>query len=182
MAFRASKFMFLTVTMMALLSCKREERRFDEVPTATNPGLVRTSDLQLGGGNSALPSGSSSSYDENAFAMNEGKRLFESFNCVGCHAHGGGGIGPALIDEDWLYGRDPSQIYNTIAEGRPNGMPSFAGKVTEQQIWQLVSYVRSMSGAVAKDAAPGRDDHMKMGTPESQTPPEPELKTNAASQ
>ena len=37
----------------------------------------------------------------------EGQRLYNAFNCVGCHAHGGGAIGPALMDDLWIHGSDP---------------------------------------------------------------------------
>ena len=47
-------------------------------------------------------------------------------NCVGCHSHGGGGMGPALMDGQWRYGGRIDQIATTIAEGRPNGMPAGA--------------------------------------------------------
>src|SRR3712207_8677085 len=43
----------------------------------------------------------------------------------------------------------------TIREGRPNGMPSFRGRVPDNQIWELAAYVRSMGRYVSKDAAPG---------------------------
>ena len=43
-------------------------------------------------------------FEANAFHMNEGKRLFGWFNCAGCHANGGGGMGPPLMDEKWIYG------------------------------------------------------------------------------
>ena len=48
-------------------------------------------------------------------------------------------------------------------KGRPNGMPSFRGRIPEDQIWQLVAYVRSLSGLrAASDAAPrGDDDPMR---------------------
>ena len=59
----------------------------------------------------------------------------------------------------------------TIAEGRPNGMPSFGGVLREQQLWQLTAYVRSLSGLVPKDAASGRSDHMQV-TPQEQALPE----------
>jgi cytochrome c oxidase cbb3-type subunit 3 len=39
-------------------------------------------------------------------------------------------------------------------------MPSFRGRITTQQVWQLVAYVRSLSGEVSKDAAPSRSDHL----------------------
>ena len=47
-----------------------------------------------------------------------------------------------------------------IVEGRPNGMPSFRGKIPDQQIWQLAAYVRAMSGNVAQGrrAEPSRCD------------------------
>jgi cytochrome c oxidase cbb3-type subunit 3 len=64
------------------------------------------------------------------------------------------------MDEFWIYGSDPQNIYASIVEGRPNGMPSFRGKIAENQVWQLVSYVRSLSGNVAYDALPSRTDHM----------------------
>ena len=90
-------------------------------------------------------------------------------NCVGCHFHGGGGIGPPLMDEKWIYGSDPSQIFATIVESRPNGMPSFRGKLNDDQVWKIAAYVRSLSGQVRKDVAPGRDDDMSGPPPESST-------------
>lgn len=94
--------------------------------------------------------------------MSEGKRLFDSFNCTGCHAHGGGSIGPPLMDDLWIYGGEIDQIYLTIAQGRPNGMPAFAGKIPPEQIWELAAYVRTMGGHGPKSARPGRDDHVQI--------------------
>ncbi len=53
-----------------------------------------------------------------------------------------------------------SQIFASIQQGRPNGMPSFRGKLTNDQIWQLVAYVRSLSGMGRRDVRGGRDDAM----------------------
>lgn len=85
-------------------------------------------------------------YEGNLAAINEGKRLYNQFNCVGCHAAGGGAIGPALMDKKWLYGSDPQAIFNTIAEGRPRGMPGFRDKIPENDMWKIVAYVRSLGG------------------------------------
>lgn len=85
-------------------------------------------------------------YINSRHAINEGKRLYAWFNCVGCHANGGGGMGPPLIDETWIYGSTPANIYSSIMEGRPNGMPAFHGKIPEQEVWKLVAYVRSLGG------------------------------------
>jgi len=87
-------------------------------------------------------------------------------NCAGCHAAGGGGgIGPALSDEEWIYGWEPEVIFDSIVYGRPNGMPSFSGRIPDQQVWQIVAYVRSLSGLASRQAAPGRGDHLSGGPP-----------------
>src|SRR5205809_5945187 len=57
-------------------------------------------------------------FRSNAYALGEGQRLYKQMNCVGCHFHGGGGIGPALMDDEWIYGSDPAQIFTTIVEGK----------------------------------------------------------------
>jgi cytochrome c oxidase cbb3-type subunit 3 len=101
-------------------------------------------------------------YQQNAWAVSEGKRLFSWYNCVGCHANGGGGMGPPLMDDQWIYGSDPENIFATIQEGRPNGMPSFRGKIPDHEIWRLVAYVQSLSGNVPKAAANGRTDDMQV--------------------
>jgi cytochrome c oxidase cbb3-type subunit 3 len=41
-------------------------------------------------------------------------------------------------------------------------MPSFSGRIPQYQIWQLVAYVRSISGHAALTAAPGRSDAMEV--------------------
>lgn len=77
-----------------------------------------------------------------------GRQLYLAMNCVGCHSHGGGGMGPALIDDTWIYGGEIENIAATIREGRPNGMPSYRGFLPEEQIWQIAAYVRAMPEAV----------------------------------
>jgi cytochrome c oxidase cbb3-type subunit 3 len=69
-------------------------------------------------------------------------------------------MGPALMDDEWIYGSAPEQIYTTIVEGRPNGMPSFAGRIPSYQVWQLVTYVRSLSGLTPSAGRSARVEHM----------------------
>src|SRR3954466_828270 len=141
------------------VSCKREERGFRVNPPAANATRnLRLSELVPGVHETNAPV--HNDYEENAFAMSEGKRLFTQMNCVGCHAHGGGGMGPPLMDEKWIYGSNPEQIFATVVQGRPNGMPSFGGKIPDYQVWEIAAYVRSLSGLASKGAAPGREDHM----------------------
>jgi cytochrome c oxidase cbb3-type subunit 3 len=73
------------------------------------------------------------------------------------------------MDDEWIYGSDPENVFETIVEGRPNGMPSYRGKVTDGQVWRLAAYVRSMSGLLAKDVAPGRSDGMQVRSQEQST-------------
>jgi cytochrome c oxidase cbb3-type subunit III len=150
---------------LAAIGCEREARRYQELPAAAaRPGATRVSELEPGA--AAERTAALSPYQENAYGMAEGKRLYSAYNCNGCHAQGGGGIGPALMDGNWIYGSEPDQIYSTIAQGRPNGMPSYGAKVPGQHIWQLVAYVQSLSMQVPRDAAPGRNDDLNGIKPE----------------
>jgi cytochrome c oxidase cbb3-type subunit 3 len=162
----------LAIALTAFLfSCERERRRFRESPPAVNSvSDVRQSDLQPG--EPQPTAGIRNEYEKNAYAVSEGKRLFEWYNCSGCHSHGGGGMGPPLMDAEWIYGSNPENIYSTIVEGRPNGMPSFGGKISNQELWEIIAYVRSLSGQVAKDVAGGRDDNMMAKPSEQSTPRE----------
>lgn len=148
-----------------VLGCEREERRFRELPAATGrTGAERLSGLQPG---TKTPDPQvKSPYRQNAYGISEGKRLYEWYNCSGCHAHGGGDIGPPLMDDRWIYGSDPENIFASIVEGRPNGMPSFRGKLPDHQVWQIVAYVQSMGEMAPKAAASGRSDHMYPGDSE----------------
>jgi cytochrome c oxidase cbb3-type subunit 3 len=154
---------------LALGACEREQRRLTGPASKSVPADgVRASPIQPGSPRQAsLPA--TNPAEQNAYAVSQGERLFTAFNCVGCHSHGGGGSGPALMDDKWIYGSESANIYQTIVEGRPNGMPSFGGKIPEAQVWQIVAYVRSMSGQLGTATAPGRSDGIQRGTagPES---------------
>jgi cytochrome c oxidase cbb3-type subunit 3 len=156
----------IVVVMLLLCACEREERQFSaqggSSPSAASmaPASITLSDLQPGVSTPARRG--ERELEVNAFSISEGQRLYEWFNCNGCHANGGGAIGPALMDDVWIYGSAPANIYATIVQGRPNGMPSFRGRIPEQQVWQIVAYVRSLSGQARKDAMPSRTDSMQV--------------------
>src|SRR5204862_7782398 len=142
---RLMKALLPILVLASIAGCDREEREFHTLaPASSLEKGLRLSPIQPGA--SEPPLHAKNKYEGNAYAMSEGQTLYNSFNCVGCHSHGGGGMGPPLMDEKWLYGHEPEQIYATIMQGRPNGMPSFRGKVTDDQAWKLVAYVRSISG------------------------------------
>ena len=130
--------------LLLLSGCEREERAFYQ-ETSGKELVVALSPLSPGDGKpQILASPDAETYQQNAWHLSEGKRLFTSFNCSGCHGNGGGGSGPALMDGRWIYGGNIENIVATIREGRPNGMPSFRGKITDNQIWQIAAFVRSL--------------------------------------
>jgi cytochrome c oxidase cbb3-type subunit III len=174
-AFLALLGLALVLMLFGPITYVREAREFRPDPVASAaPPPIRMSELQPGlplpGPNPNKGGENPSWYERNAVALSEGQRLFSAFNCVGCHAHGGGGMGPPLIDDRWIYGSDINNIYSTIVEGRPNGMPSFGGKIPPEQIWQIAAYVRSMAGFTPKQASPSRPDHLQAKSPEASTP------------
>ena len=156
-----------------LAACEREEREFRPDPVANETDeQITQSPLSPGGYSQAHLTGKGENYEENAYLLAEGKRLYSWYNCAGCHFNGGGGIGPPLMDDKWIYGDKIENIVQTIREGRPNGMPSFRGKVPDEQIWQIAGYVRSMSGNVPTDAAPSRDDEIQSKPAENMIEPQ----------
>lgn len=81
-------------------------------------------------------------------AAQRGMDNFASFNCVGCHmGNGGGGMGPALSNHAFIYGAAPENIFLSIYQGRPNGMPAWGTVLPESSIWDLVAYIKNLSAA-----------------------------------
>jgi cytochrome c oxidase cbb3-type subunit 3 len=158
----------IAALLIAATACEREARRLNERHPASPTTFVTQVSLQPGP--SVVADTTEGPYDDNAYGTTEGQVLFEQMNCSGCHANGGGGMGPALMDDEWSYGSKPDQIFASIAEGRANGMPSWKYRLNNQQIWQLVAYVRSLSGLTPKGARPSREDHMMVKPSPYQTP------------
>ena len=152
----------IAASLLALAGCKREVRNIHPDPAgAETPITTAMVPFSPGGGPPVTAhTKKGEDYEKNAYHLAQGKTLFTKMNCSGCHSHGGGGMGPALIDDRWIYGGSIENIVATIREGRPNGMPSFRGKITDDQIWQIAAYIRSMGGKVPSAAAPSRNDAM----------------------
>ena len=114
---------------IALLgSCQRERREYADAPVQPASSRPSLTTLQPGAPQPTPPDPVGQHYENNAFHVNEGSRWYQWFNCNGCHANGGGAIGPALMDAPWRYGGSIEQIYASIMDGRPNGMPAWRGK------------------------------------------------------
>ena len=86
-------------------------------------------------------------YAGNASAIATGAKLFIAYNCLDCHgAEGSGAMGPSLADGRWHFGGDDSELFESIYQGRPDGMPAWDSTIAPDQIWMLVSYVKSLNG------------------------------------
>jgi cytochrome c oxidase cbb3-type subunit 3 len=110
-------------------------------------------------------------------ASTRGMKSFDTFNCSGCHAaNGAGGMGPALSNDQWLYRSSPANIYLTIVQGRSKGMPAFGTLLPDRTIWELVSYIQSIteqpSGQFGKtiSASPQSPDREQVSANKMQTP------------
>jgi len=82
-------------------------------------------------------------YIGDAAAIAQGKKLFDR-NCAECHGDGTGGSGPDLTDNEWLCGGSDYQIFSTVSNGRPGGMPSWSSDLKDDEIWKIIAFIRSL--------------------------------------
>ncbi|HKT80128.1 MAG TPA: c-type cytochrome [Vicinamibacterales bacterium] len=92
-----------------------------------------------------------------AASIAKGKSLYES-QCVNCHGATGVGDGKSaaplnpkpsnLADATWKHGSSDGEIFTLIKEGSPKtSMRGYASKMTEEDIWNVVNYIRTLSTA-----------------------------------
>jgi cytochrome c oxidase cbb3-type subunit 3 len=132
--------LFSLVNALMITSCgnlSKSAAQSAQAPTLTNVGPIP--------GDVTATNVRTNPYVNDAVALQDGRRLFDWYNCSGCHGgHAGGGMGPSLRDDTWIYGNRDDQIFDAIAQGRSNGMPAWGTKIPEDQLWQLVAYIKSM--------------------------------------
>ena len=112
------------------------------------PALLRVpvTGIYPGGSSAGLNADMKNPLADDPDAVARGAKDFDAFNCSGCHmARGGGGMGPALSDNSWIYRSSPANIYLTIVQGRSAGMPAFGAMLPDRTVWELVAYVQSLS-------------------------------------
>jgi cytochrome c551 len=64
--------------------------------------------------------------------------------CARCHGDDlEGGIGPSLRPEGHAHGHSDAELIAIVTNGK-NGMPAFAGELTEEQITDLISFIRAV--------------------------------------
>ncbi len=111
------------------------------IPTA--PGPQATLDPRLSEIARPIASG-------NAGDANRGRALFQT-TCVACHGNEGEGLtAPSLTTSAFVAGASDQELFDTIAGGRiAKGMPAWAssagGLYSEDQIFDLMAYVREIN-------------------------------------
>lgn len=123
--------------------------------TSTSHLLVAGDSLRFIEHSENLPAGFPSSikpllvsnpYEGDKRAITVGGQLFVGYNCLDCHgAEGSGAMGPSFQDGRWHFGGSAGEVFESIYQGRPDGMPSWGGRISNDQIWMLTAYVRSLS-------------------------------------
>jgi cytochrome c oxidase cbb3-type subunit 3 len=148
------------VTWLAIGANEASAQHAPPAPDADRgPNAVSVSGLFPGGSAPPPPDPIGQRFEGNKEAIADGKELFGQMNCSGCHFNGGGGMGPALMSGHWRYGGQIDQIYASIAQGRPNGMPSWQGSLVPSMIWELAAYVKSLpeTAPASPTVVPGTD-------------------------
>jgi cytochrome c551/c552 len=108
--------------------------------------LVHEEHIAVGMPSRARPLSLTNPLEGNRSAIATGARIFVAYNCIDCHgADGSGAMGPSFQDGRWRFGGSAGAVFESIYQGRPEGMPAWGGRVSEEQIWMLVAYVRSLT-------------------------------------
>jgi cytochrome c oxidase subunit II len=115
-----------------------------------------------------------------------GQKVFQDLACATCHRTDGTGRGPTLED---LYGRQVQleggqtvvanadyireSILNSQAKivagfQRPSIMPTFQGQISEEQLLQLIEYIKSLAHARAGQSSTGASQQQQ-GSQETRT-------------
>ena len=84
----------LSLAAVALAATVRAQPLSDLPATESGPLSVAVTTLFPGGGSPPPESPLVKAYQGNLQYISEGRRLFTWYNCYGCHANGGGGVGP----------------------------------------------------------------------------------------
>jgi cytochrome c(L) len=86
-------------------------------------------------------------YTGNQEAIKEGRALYLQVGCSACHGvGGGGGMGSALLDDDWKFGSDDETLFKLIKGQIPQQtMPAVFGEgLKDDEVWKVIAYVRSL--------------------------------------
>lgn len=147
----------LILAVLAPIGCGRDSNAA-QLPSASASGrgyvdggdsmrfVAHDENLPVGFRSSARTLTLTNPYEGDKRALGTGAQLFVAYNCIDCHgADGSGAMGPSFADGRWHFGGSPGAVFESIYEGRPDGMPGWGGRISNEQIWMLTAYVRSLA-------------------------------------
>lgn len=83
-------------------------------------------------------------YRGNAAAIAEGKEVFTTI-CAACHKPDASGlVGPSLVDPYWKYGHTDADLFQTVTQGRPGGMPPWGPQLGSEKVWKVLAYLETL--------------------------------------
>lgn len=130
------------LALVAIAACSNSQTT-DNVPAGSLPAALEPVGPAPGPKSDAAQA--TNPYPQDRITINQGRVYFSRFNCDGCHGgRAGGGMGPSLRDNVWLYGNSDAQIFDSIAQGRGHGMPAWGMKLPDEIVWKLVAYIHSL--------------------------------------
>jgi mono/diheme cytochrome c family protein len=101
-------------------------------------------------------------YTDDPEKIKEGRGLFLSYSCNGCHGGtGGGGICPPLSNDVWVYGSDDDTLFRLVTLGSDKlqaagyyrmgmesvvaPMPPFGSLIkSDDELWKIIAFIRSI--------------------------------------
>ena len=99
--------------------------------------------------------------DDNAAAVEAGRKAYFAAGCNGCHGgNGGGGMCPALTNDIWVYGGDDDTLFRLVSLGSVElqskgyvrkGNENVVGPMppmgvivgNDDNLWHILAYIRS---------------------------------------
>lgn len=93
----------------------------------------------------------------NALAIEQGLQMFRS-SCASCHGLNAKGVrGPDLTTGQWTRGGTDAQLFAVIMNGIAGTEmpPARASNATDDQVWALIAYLRTLSGSSSAEELRG---------------------------
>lgn len=92
----------------------------------------------------SLDDGSLWQMSRNTVFVDAGRATFQA-TCASCHAEKlTGAIGPNLVDQLWIHGGRPTEVYATVVNGVPlKGMPSWGPVLGTKKISEVAAFILS---------------------------------------
>lgn len=124
------------------------DARYSEMPKFGVDGLL--DETQIGQvAEYVLTLDKTAAVEVDAALVGPGATVFAD-NCAACHGPAGEGDrmqgAPALNDAVWLYGGDRATITQSVTFARFGVMPSWTGRLSEDEIRAVATYVHSLGG------------------------------------